>query len=131
MAACSRPRSSTRRSWRRDGARSANGCCYGALRGSPLSRTWPEMSENERRRAVAQLADALRALHSVVLPQEGPDAIKPPFLDRNTLECPHQLPPSRTLELVEQATGLRYVDSAMLAQRGRDRAHRGGRAQRR
>ena len=83
--------------------------------GQPLSRTWGEMSDSERRRAVSQLACAMRALHSVVLPQTGPSAIRPPFLDRNTLECPHQLPPARTLELVEQATRLPYVDAAMLA----------------
>jgi aminoglycoside phosphotransferase (APT) family kinase protein len=83
--------------------------------GQPLSRTWPEMSDAERRRAVSQVADALRALHSVVLPQDGPAAIAPPFLDHGTLECPHQLPPARTLELVDQAMALRYVDSAMLA----------------
>ena len=52
--------------------------------GRPLSRTWGEMSDSERRRAVSQLADAMRALHSVVLPQDGPSAIRPPFLDRNS-----------------------------------------------
>ena len=83
--------------------------------GRPLSRTWPEMTENERRRAVTQLADAMRALHSVVLPQDGPGAIKPPFLAHDTLECPHQLPPARTLQLVEQAIQLPHVDSAVLA----------------
>jgi hygromycin-B 7''-O-kinase len=83
--------------------------------GQPLSRTWPGMTDNERRRAVTQLADAMRALHSVVLPQEGPDAIRPPFLARDTLECPHQLPPARTLQLVEQAAALPHVDAAVLA----------------
>src|SRR4029079_1659491 len=70
--------------------------------GQPLSRTWPGMTDNERRRAVTQLADAMRALHSVVWPREGRDAIKPPFLAQDSLECPHQLPPERTLQLVEQ-----------------------------
>jgi aminoglycoside phosphotransferase (APT) family kinase protein len=83
--------------------------------GRQLSRTWPEMSDNERRRAVTQLADALRALHSVVPPADGPDAVVPPFLGHDTLECPHQLPPARTLQLIDQAVQLPHVDGGMLA----------------
>jgi aminoglycoside phosphotransferase (APT) family kinase protein len=91
--------------------------------GQPLSRTWSVMTDEERRRAVGQLADAMRALHAVVLPP----TITPPFLSIDTLECPHQLPPARTLQLVEQATQLPLVDRSVLAQAA-DIVHVGARA---
>ena len=81
------------------------------LRGQPLSRAWPTMRETERQDAVHQVGRALRALHD--LPPEGASAA-PGFLSGDTLECPHQLPASRLLELLDRVGHLPHVDLALV-----------------
>ena len=81
------------------------------LAGQPLSRAWVSMRENERQRAVHEVGRALRALHSL-RPEQLPDI--PGFLVGDTLECPHQLPPSRVLELLHRAGRLPHVDPALV-----------------
>ncbi len=52
------------------------------VRGKALSRWWPDLSQESRRAAVAQLADKLRAVHSTVIPQLGELNEVPQLLDR-------------------------------------------------
>src|SRR5438874_4544646 len=68
--------------------------------GEVLSRVWPGLSEDERRSATRQLAQRLRAVHDVT------GAPTPPYLFDDNLECPHQLPTSRTIQLFWRATDL-------------------------
>lgn len=39
------------------------------LRGVPLSRAWPELDDDDRRRAVHQIAERLRAVHATPCPR--------------------------------------------------------------
>ena len=81
------------------------------LAGLPLSRAWPALRETERQDAVHQVGQALRALHG--LPPEAVPKV-PGFLTGDTLECPHQLPASRLLELLERAGRLAHVDRGLV-----------------
>jgi aminoglycoside phosphotransferase (APT) family kinase protein len=83
--------------------------------GIVLSRAWPTMTEAERRDAVWQLAEALRSLHATGQPVNQYGPIRAPFLDRDTLECPHQLPASRVLTLLGRAARLRFVDAGLVS----------------
>ena len=83
--------------------------------GVELSRAWPTMSEPQRREAIRQLADALRCLHATGQPITETGPLRPPFLDRDSLECPHQLPASRVLTLLGRASHLQYVDAGLIA----------------
>src|SRR3954447_11912077 len=62
--------------------------------GVVLSMAWPGMNEAQRRAATHQLAERLRLIHAV----QGAPA--PGYLYEDSLECPHQLPPERTVELL-------------------------------
>src|SRR5688500_3574576 len=54
----------------------------GRLPGQPLSRAWPTMSVDQRRAAIAQLAERLKVLHATEAPRvEGLD-YQPQLLDR-------------------------------------------------
>jgi aminoglycoside phosphotransferase (APT) family kinase protein len=79
------------------------------LEGEVLSRAWPAMREGARVEAVRQLGEALRALHATPL-----DGIEDLFGDEDTLECPHQLPPSRVLQLLRRADTITSVDRRLL-----------------
>jgi aminoglycoside phosphotransferase (APT) family kinase protein len=74
------------------------------VEGRVLSRAWPDMERDERRSAALQVAEILRQVHHV------PAAVDPPFVYAQTLECPHQLPVARAVELLWQARSLPYVD---------------------
>ena len=80
------------------------------VEGEVLSRVWPELSDSERRDATVQLADRLRAIHSV----RG--APVPPYLMDDNLECPHQLPAARIVELLLRAVDLPNVDAAVVSE---------------
>ena len=84
------------------------------VRGQALSRAWPAMPEGERQDAVRQLGGVIRRLHRVHERRRSDRALRPPFLEGDTLECPHQLPAARVLELVERARALPHVDPAVL-----------------
>jgi hygromycin-B 7''-O-kinase len=81
--------------------------------GVVLSRAWAALSEPERERAVTTIGRTLQAIHGVE-PAAAGVRLEPPFLAPGSLQCPHQLPPARTLELVEQARGLAHVDRRLL-----------------
>ena len=85
------------------------------IEGVELSRVWPTLREHDRRRAVEQLGHAMHRLHVTDAPQNqrgGP--VTPPFLQGDTLECPHQLPVARLLELLGRARRLPGVDHRVL-----------------
>ena len=82
--------------------------------GQALSRAWTGMSEQERCEAVTQLGGVMRRLHRVHERRAPDRAIRPPFLEGDTLECPHQLPGKRILELVDRARLLPHVDPTVL-----------------
>jgi hygromycin-B 7''-O-kinase len=88
----------------------------GRMPGRPLGRCWPDMGQVERRVAVHQLAGALEALHSCPGPLDDDGVpVVPPFLrDPDSLECPHQLPASRLLVLLERCRRLPGVDGGLI-----------------
>lgn len=81
--------------------------------GVPLSRAWPTMSVAERRRAVSQLAQRLRAIHSTVCPRlEGLGAV-PQLLDPAPTGAQAVI---RLLESIDQAARLPNVDPAIMGE---------------
>jgi hygromycin-B 7''-O-kinase len=78
--------------------------------GTVLSRAWLSMDGGERREAVRQLATTLHDLHSV----QPPPSLHPPFLEGDSLECPHQLPVARVKELIARASRLPFVNRGLL-----------------
>ena len=87
---------------------SAEWLVHRRVEGEVLSRVWPDLSEAQRRTATVQLAERLRAIHGV----RG--APVPSYLYDDNLECPHQLPPSRTVELLLRAADLPHVDASVM-----------------
>ncbi len=81
--------------------------------GVVLSRAWAGLTEAERERAVTIVGEMLRAIHGVDPAARGV-RLDPPFLAPGSLQCPHQLPPARTLELVDRARTLPHVDRRLL-----------------
>ena len=55
--------------------------------GQPLSRSWPTMTRDERRRAVGQIADMLRALHRFQCPDDVPEIDAPQLLRSHTFRA--------------------------------------------
>jgi aminoglycoside phosphotransferase (APT) family kinase protein len=86
--------------------------------GVVLSRAWPKLTEASRRDAVFQLAAALRSLHEMPGPIGPNGPIRAPFLERDSLECPHQLPASRVLTLLGRASRMRHGDGGLLRAAG-------------
>lgn len=84
------------------------------MTGEALSRAWPSMDLEARRDAVTQLGHILRRLHRVTPPMTAEGPLRAPFLHVDTLECPHQLPISRILQLIERARALPNVDRGVL-----------------
>src|SRR3954468_12460617 len=76
--------------------------------GEVLSRVWPRLNESARRSATRQLADRLWAIHQIA------GAPTPSYLFDDNLECPHQLPPERTVELLWRASDLPFVDKGVI-----------------
>lgn len=85
------------------------------LEGEVLSRAWPRLSERTRRDAVTQLGEALHRLHVTEPPRDARGGVVvPPFLEGESLECPHQLPVTRLLAVLRLARPLAHVDNGML-----------------
>ncbi len=84
--------------------------------GTVLARAWAGMREGERRDAVYQLAGALREVHQIKVGANNEALDRPPFLEPDSLECPHQLPLSRLLRVIDRARTLPNVDKGVLDQ---------------
>ena len=79
--------------------------------GRPLSRCWPTMSRDERRRAVGQIADKLRALHRFDCPDDVPEIDSPQLLRTHTFRAVDPL-----LAALDQASSLAFVDPGFVDQ---------------
>ena len=77
--------------------------------GRPLSRCWPGMTRDERRRAVGQIADKLRALHRFDCPDDVPPDDAPQLLDPHTFRAVDPL-----LAALDRAATLPHVDPALV-----------------
>ncbi len=77
--------------------------------GQMLSRAWPTMTRDQRASAVGEVAEAMAAVHAIV----PPPSFRPPFLDRS-LECPHQLPAGRILDLIDRARQMPTIPGDVL-----------------
>lgn len=75
------------------------------LPGSVLAPLWPALNQNQRHRAIAGVAEALRTLHHTPAPSEVPPG--------DPGRCPHPLPADRLLGLLADAADLPGVDRAM------------------
>lgn len=84
--------------------------------GTVLARAWATMREGERRDAVYQVAGALREVHQIKVGAGNEALDRPPFLEPDSLECPHQLPLPRLLRVIDRARTLPYVDKGVLDQ---------------
>jgi hygromycin-B 7''-O-kinase len=82
------------------------------VRGNPLSRCWPTMSERERRSAVRQVAHMLRALHTTGRPTGLPDIDTPQLLGARQFGA-HPVDP--LLAALDKAERLPNVDHTLLA----------------
>jgi aminoglycoside phosphotransferase (APT) family kinase protein len=88
--------------------------------GTPLVQCWPRLSREERRRAVSELAEVLRALHGTEIPAGLDGADDPPQLLQPGPRATDPL-----LEGIDRAEGLEFVDRGVLAElRGFVRARR-------
>ena len=77
--------------------------------GDVLSRAWPSMDRDERRRAVAQLATLLRRLHETPAPAGLPPTATPQLLSPDTLPAVAPL-----LEGLDRAAELPHVEPAFV-----------------
>ena len=73
--------------------------------GDPLSRSWPRMTRDERRRAVGQIADMLRALHRFECPDDVPEIDAPQLLRSHTFRAVDPL-----LGALDQLATLPFVE---------------------
>jgi hygromycin-B 7''-O-kinase len=79
--------------------------------GRPLSRCWPGMTRDERRRAVGQIADKLRSLHQFDCPDDVPEVDAPQLLDPHTFRAVDPL-----LVALDAASTLPHVDPQLIEQ---------------
>jgi aminoglycoside phosphotransferase (APT) family kinase protein len=83
------------------------------LPGRPLSRAWPQMTTDERRDAIRQLARMLRALHSWECTVPLPPIENPPQLLSVGSTGPAVAP---VLDALDRARALDHVDPILLAE---------------
>lgn len=77
--------------------------------GRPLSRCWPRMTRDERRRAVGQIADKLSALHQFDCPDDVPEVGSPQLLRPHTFRAVDPL-----LAALDEATMLPHVEATLI-----------------
>jgi aminoglycoside phosphotransferase (APT) family kinase protein len=79
--------------------------------GVPLAHLWPDLSDEQRERAVDQLAHRLKALHATSAPEGLPPIERAPQL----LDLTATDPTAPVLDALRQAMELEFVDRRMLA----------------
>jgi hygromycin-B 7''-O-kinase len=79
--------------------------------GRPLSRCWPTMTRDERRRAVGQITDKLRALHQFDCPDDVPEVGSPHLLRPHTFRAVDPL-----LGALDEVAVLPHVPPALIEQ---------------
>jgi aminoglycoside phosphotransferase (APT) family kinase protein len=77
--------------------------------GRPLSRCWPGMTRDERRRAVSQMATMLRRLHQFDCPEDVIEVEAPQLLGTHTFRAVDPL-----LAALDKAVGLDNVDAKLI-----------------
>jgi aminoglycoside phosphotransferase (APT) family kinase protein len=82
--------------------------------GKELSRTWGALTDVEREHAITALGLELKELHAVDAVACGLDQAS--FLQGDSLDCPHQLPAGRLLDLLARADQLPFIDRDVTAQ---------------
>jgi hygromycin-B 7''-O-kinase len=78
--------------------------------GRPLSRCWPAMTRDERRRAVGHIADMLRALHRFDCPDDVPQNESQQLLSGQTFRAVDPL-----LAALDKAVTLPFVDAGLIS----------------
>ena len=82
--------------------------------GQVLARAWADMSEDQRRRSVHVLGRALAAIHATELPSEASWPMTPPTSPERLAQYPHYCDARRTLQFIEAARQLPFVDGKVL-----------------
>lgn len=77
--------------------------------GEPLAHCWPEMTREQRRRAISQLARKMRHLHQTLAPSDLPSIDAPQLLRGDTLS-----PVVSLLAALDDARSLQYVDRGLI-----------------
>ena len=77
--------------------------------GEPLAHCWPDMTREQRRRAISQLAGKMRRLHQTPGPNNLPTIDAPQLLRGDTLS-----PVMSLLVALDQARSLQYVDRGLM-----------------
>ena len=77
--------------------------------GKPLAHCWPDMTLQQRRRAISPLAEKMRRLHQTPGPANLPNIDAPQLLRGDTLS-----PVMSLLVALDQARSLQYVDRALM-----------------
>ena len=97
------------------GERGSDWLVVARVRGEPLSRCWPTMTLTQRRSAVSQFADRLRAVHRTTCPRLEQLADVPQLLDRAPTG---RRAVARLLDAIDRARRLPFVDEAVLREAG-------------
>ncbi len=80
------------------------------VRGGPLSRAWPTMTESQRRTAVEQIASMLRTLHQTRFPTKIPQLSEPPQL----VDPGYHSPTARLDAALKRLAKLPYVEDDLV-----------------
>lgn len=81
--------------------------------GLPLSRAWPSMTQTQRRRAVSQIAQRLKAIHKTICPRLDGLGAAPHLLDPAPTGAQAVM---RLLESIDEAARLPHVDPAVMGE---------------
>ncbi|MGE0307064.1 MAG: phosphotransferase family protein [Acidimicrobiia bacterium] len=79
------------------------------IHSAPLAHLWPDLNDAQRFGAVLSIARALRAIHSI-----DASSLHPPFLSPGSLECSHQLPVPRLMNVLDRLRGDKRIDRGLL-----------------
>lgn len=82
------------------------------ISGEELTGAWVQLNEAQRERAITGLGEAMRTLHRIEAAAAGIDV--PVWMSGDGLDCPHQLPAGRLLDLLARAAGLPFIDRGVI-----------------